>query len=392
MKYGLLVNENNKNIGDDIQAYAESRFLPRVDAIVDRERLDTYQLGDGTEPVALIMGAWFMWRKYNWPPSNQIVPLNVGYHHFDRTEDPVACKAYAAPIWHEHYAGVGGQWFKDHGEVGCRDLYTQRVLEEAGIPCYFSGCVTLTLPKQPETPDKDTYIVCVDLAPKVEKKVRELVGDRFEIRTTTHSTPNIKGATWEEREARVREYLTLYQNAKYVVTRRLHVALPCLAMGTPVMVIQSIRMNDPNRFEPYKKWLHYCRNTTFLKEGYPDFDFTNGTPNSNTHLKYRKQLETTISEFVRYCEDNADKPVPFFNQASYDDRARQEWQLELRKEALNRIRVERKQLEQAVARQNDEKQQAALLKKLDSCRTNEKALEDLISPKRDVPFWKRRRM
>ena len=391
MKYGLLVNENNKNIGDDIQAYAESRFLPRVDAIVDRERLDTYQLGDGTEPVALIMGAWFMWRKYNWPPSNQIVPLNVGYHHFDRMEDPVACKAYAAPIWHEHYAGVGGQWFKDHGQVGCRDMYTQRVLEEAGIPSYFSGCVTLTLPKQPETPDKDTYIVCVDLAPKVEQKVRELVGDRFEIRKTTHSTPNIKGASWEEREARVREYLTLYQNAKYVVTRRLHVALPCLAMGTPVMVIQSIRMNDPNRFEPYKKWLHYCRNTTFLKEGYPDFDFQNGTPNSTKHLKYRKKLEKTISEFVRYCEDNADKPIAFFNSPSYSEQECADWQLNLRQEALTRIRPERVALEQAVSSEKDAKTLAALEKKLDSCRLNEKTLEDLVSPQRDVPFWKRRR-
>ena len=89
MKYGLLVNEMNENIGDDIQAYAEAQFLPRVDVMVDRENLDKFVYGDGTEPVALIMGAWFMWKKYNWPPARQIVPLNVGYHHFDRDKNVV---------------------------------------------------------------------------------------------------------------------------------------------------------------------------------------------------------------------------------------------------------------------------------------------------------------
>ena len=179
MKYGLLVNEQNQNIGDDIQAYAEARFLPRVDVMVDREHLDTFKYGDGTEPVALIMGAWFMWRKYNWPPSNQIVPLNVGYHHFNRNKDIHQSSSYALPIYEEHYSGCGRQWFKDHGPVGCRDLYTCEIFENAGIPNYFSGCVTLTLPKQKETKDKGKYIVLVDLAPAVEEKVRKLVGDKF---------------------------------------------------------------------------------------------------------------------------------------------------------------------------------------------------------------------
>ena len=118
MKYGLLVNEMNENIGDDIQAYAEAQFLPRVDVMVDRENLDKFVYGDGTEPVALIMGAWFMWKKYNWPPAKQIIPLNVGYHHFDRDANVYESSSYAIPIFSEHYTGVGGQWFKDHGKVG----------------------------------------------------------------------------------------------------------------------------------------------------------------------------------------------------------------------------------------------------------------------------------
>ena len=154
IKYGLLVNEKNENLGDDIQSYAEAQFLPRVDVMVDREKLNTFKYGDGTDPVALIMGAWFMWKKWNWPPAKQLVPLNVGYHHFDREKDIFESKSYAIPIYREHYKSVGGDWFKSYGKVGCRDNHTCKVLDEAGIPNYFSGCVTLTLPKQKETKDK----------------------------------------------------------------------------------------------------------------------------------------------------------------------------------------------------------------------------------------------
>ena len=30
MKYGVLINKRNKNIGDDIQSYASSLFLPSI--------------------------------------------------------------------------------------------------------------------------------------------------------------------------------------------------------------------------------------------------------------------------------------------------------------------------------------------------------------------------
>ena len=347
MKYGLLINETNQNIGDDIQAYAEAQFLPRVDLMVDREYLSSFKYGDGTEPVALIMGAWFMWRKWNWPPARQIVPLNVGYHHFDRNADLLKSKKSTVAITNEHYTGAGGQWLRDYGPVGCRDLYTCRVFDEVGIPNYFSGCVTLTLPKQPETPDKGTYIVCVDLNEEVERKVVELTQGAVEVRKVTHSTSDIKGATWEERKSRVEEYLTLYQNARYVVTRRLHVALPCLAMGVPVMVIQSIRMNDPNRFEPYKKWLHYCRNVTFLEKGYAGFDFVNGTPNKNKHLRYREKLIESITSFVDYCEQNADKGLDFFDKTSYTEEELLRWRVELMQGALARTHAEQKELHEA---------------------------------------------
>lgn len=344
MKYGLMLNPTNGNIGDDIQSYAESRFLPRVDVEVDREKMDTFKFGDGKEPVALIMGAWFMWRKYNWPPSKQILPLLVGYHHFNRPKKLLDASKSSLPIFADNYDGVGGQWMKDYGPVGCRDLYTCRIFDKKGIPNYFSGCVTLTLPKQPETPDKGTYIVFVDLNKEVEKKVEELAKGKYEIRRMTHSTENIAGVTWEERKKRVIEYLTIYQNAKYVVTRRLHVALPCLAMGVPVMVIQGYRMHDPHRFEPYNEWLHYARNSKFLEEGYDDFDFENGTPNKPDFEKTRDELTKRIEDFISYCEENKDKPLEFFDKTSYSEMELLQWRVEFMKKILGRVHLEEKEL------------------------------------------------
>ena len=73
MKYGVLVNKGTKNLGDDIQSYAESLFYPHVDYMVDRETIDKFK-PDKEEPVGVIMGAWYMWNKWNWPPSKYIVP------------------------------------------------------------------------------------------------------------------------------------------------------------------------------------------------------------------------------------------------------------------------------------------------------------------------------
>lgn len=344
MKYGLLINRNCENIGDDIQAYAEAQFLPRVDVMIDRENLDIFKYGDGTEPVALIMGAWFMWKKYNWPPSKQIVPLMVGYHHFQREKNLKDLRGYAIPIFDEHYSGIGGQWLKDYGPVGCRDEYTCEVLDKCGIPNYFSGCVTLTLPKQKKTKDAGTYVCLVDLNDKVEKKVRSLIGDKYKIKKFSHTVPRKPDATWEEKAKDVEEILTIYQNAKYVVTRRLHVALPCLAMGVPVLVIQSYKMNDPHRFEPYRDWLHYCRNNDFLKNGYPGFDFENGTPNKENYLETSKKIRKTMEDFVNYCEKNKNKPLDFFDKTTYSEEELLRWRVDFMRETLQRTHVESNKL------------------------------------------------
>ena len=62
MKYGVLFNKGNVNLGDDIQAYATARFYPSLDYFVDREHIHEFR-SENNEPVAVIMNAWYMWKN-----------------------------------------------------------------------------------------------------------------------------------------------------------------------------------------------------------------------------------------------------------------------------------------------------------------------------------------
>ncbi len=125
---------------------------------------------------------------------------------------------------------------------------------------------------------------------------------------------------------------------------RLHVALPCLAMETPVLVIEAPIMNDPNRFDPYKKWLHYVKNKDFINNGYPEFDLLNGTPNKKDYLEYRESLIKTMTEFVDYCEKNKNKPLEFFSKISYTQEELLKWKVDFMRESLKKAHVESKKM------------------------------------------------
>ena len=79
MKYGVIAHTTTTNLGDDVQTYAAMKLLPRVDYFLTRERLDSFR-SENNEPVAVVMNAWWMWEKWNWPPADCIYPLMVSMH------------------------------------------------------------------------------------------------------------------------------------------------------------------------------------------------------------------------------------------------------------------------------------------------------------------------
>ena len=332
MKYGVLVNKYCRNLGDDVQSYAEAQFLPRIDYLVDREEIDSFQSKDG-EKVATILGAWWMKRKWNFPPSNCIYPLLTAMHVSLETLEINSGHPGRSPIKDEWLGGVGGDYLKAYGPVGARDIKTQKAFEEYGIPTYFSGCSTLTLPKQKLIESETEYICLVDVAPEVEKKIREdIENSSIEIRIMSHTRlkerTEEEASDWEFRKREVEELLTIYQNAKCVITRRLHVSLPCLAMDVPVLcVFPDEAIID--RLEPYKDWLHFVRVTDFLNGDY-DYDIENPKPNKTEYLEFRKTLTEQMEAFVAEVDKFEDLPI----KTTYTDEEKVLWQNQLMKMAL----------------------------------------------------------
>lgn len=323
MKYGVISHKTTTNLGDDIQTYAAVKLLPHVDYVLTREKLDTFH-SENDEPVAVVMNAWWMWEKWNWPPAECIYPLMISMHinNYDYHRS-------STPIQGEWVEGIGGDYFRAYGPVGARDMTTVDFFRGHGIDTYFSGCLTLTLPRQKQTPDAGTYVCLVDLKPELEAKAREWLKDTgLEIRVMTHKCDyRTKETTMEERMQRVEDVLTIYQNAKMVITRRLHVTLPCLALNVPVISIVNLSdAGNYTRWAPYSDWVKYISEEDFISHNF-EYDFQNPPENPQDFLPIRESLIKRVQDFV--TETDGEFTVEQLKKTTYTQEEAHLWQHEL---------------------------------------------------------------
>lgn len=290
MKYGLIVFEDSFNLGDDIQSYAAEQFLPHTDYVVDREDLDAFYTESG-ERAAVILGGWFLYHHLNWPPSPFIKPLPVSMH-FDTFYSRVAGEKLTRNFVLEDY---GAAWLIENGPVGCRDHNTKELLEKYGIPGYFSGCLTLTI--EPFQGVNNHGEIClVDVPEDVAVFIRKNAGQG--VKELTHAV-KLSALEWGQRRRLVAERLRLYQGASLVVTTRLHAALPCLALGVPVLLIKENW--SLNRLGTWLEYVNCCPKEQLLSGEYTyDFDRPEGNPQKYKELS--ESLKKICTDFVRGCE------------------------------------------------------------------------------------------
>ena len=290
MQYGVIVYHDTFNLGDDIQSYATERFLPHTDYVIEREEMDSFYTDDGSK-VAVIMGGWYLYKHLNWPPSPFISPLALSMH-FDTFYSTVAGERITRNMVLEDY---GREWLIKNGPVGCRDYETKRLLGKFGIPTYFSGCLTLTI--QPfENVIKNNKVLLVDVSKSLERFIKEKAGDNCE--DLTHSIKMGK-LSWNDRRKLVEDRLKYYQGARLVVTTRLHAALPCLSLGTPVLFIkEDWSLNRTGT------WIDYLNHTSEdeLLSGRYEYDFLNPKENKNEFEKIAESLTKKCEDFVNEQE------------------------------------------------------------------------------------------
>lgn len=294
MKYGVVYYKDTDNIGDDIQNYAAMRFLPQIDYLIDREQLSEFYSRENVK-VAVILNGWFLHNKFNWPPSHDIYPLCISMH-FTKND-------YMG-IGYDFLNGIGGEYLKHFQPIGCRDTSTLQALEEKGIEGYLSGCMTLTLEKRELFEDSDDYVCLVDIPEKVAERVKQEAEFKgIKCKSITHCV-NYKEEkpVWTERIRRVEELLDIYQNAKCVITKRLHCALPCLSLETPVLLLLNENEDDITRYSHFTDFLYVCTREEFLS-GKANYDFTNPPQNKKSYLKDREQLISRTEKFISHVQE-----------------------------------------------------------------------------------------
>lgn len=289
MKYGIMYYKDTDNIGDDIQAYAAKRFLPQIDYYIDREDLNCF-VPKNKEYVSVIMNGWFLHNKAAWPPSPYINPLLMSMH-FTCLEK--------IDVGEKYLIGLGGDYLKKHEPIGARDIETKNRLTRNGIESYFSGCMTLTIPPF-ENVKKKEYICIVDVDEDSRKLIKE--NTTREIKELTHNvnSEEINKKDFETRMKDVENLLKIYQGAKIVFTNRLHVALPCIALETPVVLIHKENFEE-DRLGTYLDYVISYSDKEF-KEIDIKILIDNPPKNNQKHLEIRNSLIEKCKQFVKKCE------------------------------------------------------------------------------------------
>lgn len=226
LEYSGPVFERFINLGDDIQTLAVSRLLPRVDGYVSRERLN-----DVTEECIVPLNGFFM-NTANWPPSPAVKPVFFAFHC-----TPDAQKVICTP--------EGIDYLKRWQPIGCRDRGTMEALASHGVDVYYSRCVTLTLPRRQESPKNgQVFIVGVgdNARYAIPKSIRReaITVDQAKLRlpiVDTRLKLNMAKALLEQYRLR----------ARLVITSKIHCAMPCIAMGIPVVFLYDDAKRDDYR-------------------------------------------------------------------------------------------------------------------------------------------------
>ena len=348
MKYALLVSrtlENGtvngyKNMGDYIQSLAAAQFMPRIDEYYDKTSDDT-----GTEQIKMIMNAWYIWEPEKFPTSSRIIPLPISMH--------------ISPVCSEKLLSLEKvlNWFKKNEPIGCRDKATVKLLKDKGIDAYFSGCLTLTLGKKYKSSEEKKGLIFVD--PYLPSPLKELrifdclkvfffagahfysyikLLKRFEhscligrakiikrivysaifliIFAKLFSFSDLLNASYfshvikigegtdlnteEEKLFYAENLLKRYAVSELVVTSRIHCALPCLGIETPVIFTagEGIEEKSPKesagRFEGLRDFFNIMR----IKRLSIMNNIKLPVKNKSDYLLYANELTKKCHEFM----------------------------------------------------------------------------------------------
>lgn len=249
--YGLTWRPETDNAGDDLVALAALQQLPRVDHILDADALDAPLPGlKDDDRLVLLTPGLALRSSAHWPPEKHIAPVCVGVHISE--ED-----AWGLPI--STLDGAGLEALKAFAPIGARDVRTANRLAKLNVPHTLTGCLTLTLEHPAQ---KRSGVICCDVPEEVVAAIRSF---RKDVTVLSHALTS-PSPDFDRRMADAKALLTQYASAEMVFTRRLHCAMACLAVGTPVLLLYHAAYEDAARFAPMDAMVRKQPVDDFLRE------------------------------------------------------------------------------------------------------------------------------
>lgn len=311
------------NLGDNIQSLAALQFLPEdirkqpfnESNMIDRDRLNA------AENCKFIANGWYVLSDQCHLPHKDSKPLFVSFHinNTDKPDEFKKCIDYL-------------KYYSTRSPIGCRDLATAKFLKGQGVNAYFSSCLTTTLTREDYINDKDQIdknnqpIILADLSLSllsklnllptrtlkkqfsIKQRIRSTVNkflkqkpvlleayDGGEVIQTSHEVPITTSQI--ERFNQARSLLTTYAQAKLVLTSRIHAALPCLGLETPVILIAPY---DEKRYQGIDNLLNhifYDPDTLNLIDVSITKDSKGNVINPDKYIGYRKDLINKCTTF-----------------------------------------------------------------------------------------------
>ena len=297
IRYAIAWQPGTDNLGDDLRVLAASRLLPRVDLALDIDRLDEPAPDcSGDDRVVTLLSGPMLQRSAHWPPEEHISPACVGIHFSE--ED-------AWGLRFVELDGTGRAYLEQCAPIGCRDHRTMRLMEALNIPHELTACLTLTLDR-PDVAESEPYICCVDVPDSATHALEEFApGVGMSVRKMTHRLDNPE-RDYFSRMRHAEETLRIYAGAQFVVTRRLHCAMACLAVGTPVIMLYNNSYEDLSRFAPMDGMMHIRPVEEFV-EGVEMNGFPIRWENPPGVEAWRSLLRESVQEAVAEAEK---RPLP----------------------------------------------------------------------------------
>lgn len=320
MKYGIISYGKNPyikgkqfcNLGDVFQSLAV-RNLYHESGIKNKDliNISRYNLEKYSGPtVRLPLNAWFghgyvgtRIKKL----SSHIHPIPIGFHCLSKSNVPKV-------FWDKNYL------------IGCRDEGTYRLMKSLKLHAFLSGCLTLTFPTREMTSNQNK-IYAVDLPEDIVEKLTTKFKDKLIVKNQSIPLDQHMSATEEanycmrKAEERLNEYR---DNAALMVTSRLHCAVPCLAMGIPVILI---REHYDERFEWLEKFIPLYKNS--------DFDNINFDVHAIDVTEIKNELKALAINEILY--EKTDKNIAKKIHAFYMDRNKMDIHIALKLRIYNRI-------------------------------------------------------